>query len=191
MIPEAQICRHPERSSPDEFQNILERGRVAHVGFCQNGQPYVIPFSYHFDSQTPNLIYLHGAHGSRTLQDLASGAPVCIEVTLVEGLVYSRTAIDHSVNYHSAVCFGRAHEVMNNDEKAAIFEKMVSRYFPGRTNGKDYAAPPASHLEGTALLEVIIEAWSAKVRRGGPNGPHDHDADAPGSAGVVQFDSLV
>ncbi len=190
-IPKTQIHRHPERSVPEEFQFILERGRVAHVGFCQNGQPYVIPFSYHFDSKTSNCIYLHGAHGSRALQLLGAGAPVCVEVTLVDGLLYSRTAIDHSMNYHSAVCFGRAQWVTNNDEKAAVFEKMVSRYFPGRKASVDYEAAPASHLEGTALLEVILEAWSAKARCGGPNGPLDHEANAAGSAGVLPVDFLV
>lgn len=191
MNSKTRIRRHPERSVPKECKEILKDGRVAHVGFCQNGQPYVIPFSYYYNAEEPDRLYLHGAYASRALQCLAKGAQVCIEVTLIEGFVYSRTAIDHSINYRSVVCFGRARLITKNSEKAAIFEKMVFRYFPGRTAGCDYEDPSLAHLEGTALLEVKIEAWSAKARRGGPNGPKDSDKHTMGSAGVMVFNSLV
>ena len=184
-MPETRIRRHPERSVPHEYQNILDEGRVAHVGFCRNGQPYVIPFSYHYEIEQPDRLYLHGSQASRALQYLADGAAVCIEVSLLDGLIYSRTAIDHSMNYRSAVCFGRARWIAENSEKAALFEKMISRYFPGRTAECDYEIPAETHLQKTAMLEVKIEAWSAKARRGGPNGPKDSQTDAPGTAGVV------
>ena len=106
--PRARIRIHPERSQPDEAHAILAAGRVAHVGFVQDGQPFVIPMTYQFDAGRPGHVYLHGAHHSRLLQHLATGAPVCVTVTLVDGLVYSRTALFHSVNYRSVVCFGRA-----------------------------------------------------------------------------------
>lgn len=179
------IRRHPERAVPQEAAAILAAGIVAHVGFCDDGQPFVIPMSYHYDPRRPDRLYLHGARESRLLQVLAAGAPVCVAVTLVDGLVYSRTAFNHSMNYRSVVCFGRARVIASEAEQRAIFEAMTERYFPGRRVGVDYQGATRQQLDATLLVEVEIEEWSAKARRGGPKGPYDADPTAPGTAGVI------
>jgi len=185
--PATEIRQHAERSVPEETAAILAQGRVVHVGFIENGLPYVIPFAYHFDPAEPDRLYLHGAIAGRALRHLASGAPVCVEVTLLDGLVYSRSALYHSLNYRSAVCFGRAREITEPVEKAGLFERMITRYFPGRAAGRDYENAPTPHLDATAVLEVTIDGRSAKARRGGPKGPRDADPLAPGTSGVVDL----
>ena len=137
-----RIWNHPERAVPDETVQILADGMVAHVGFVQDDMPYVIPLSYHYDQGTPEALYLHGSVRSRAMKLLATGAPVCVTVTLTDGLVYSRKAMNHSMNYRSAVVFGTAREVTDESEKSAIFDDMVQRYFPRRTLDHDYNAPP-------------------------------------------------
>jgi nitroimidazol reductase NimA-like FMN-containing flavoprotein (pyridoxamine 5'-phosphate oxidase superfamily) len=181
----ARVRIHPERSRPDEAHAILAAGHVAHVGFMQDGQPFVIPMTYQFDAARPGHIYLHGAHHSRLLQHLVSGAPVCVTVTIVDGLVYSKTALFHSVNYRSVVCFGRAGEEPAREDRRRLLEGMVARYWPGRTPGRDYDPIPDDHLDPTAFIALEIEQLSAKVRSGGPQGPRDADPRAPGSAGVT------
>jgi uncharacterized protein len=169
-----------ERAAP-----ILAEGHVAHVGFVEDGQPFVIPLGYQFNPAEPDRLYLHGATASRAMEHVASGAPVCITVTLLDGLVYSRTALYHSMNYRSVVCFGRGSRVTDPGVQQKIFRGMISRYFPGRTAGQDYSEPTAEHLAATRLVEVRIEEWSAKQRDGGPLGPMDADPGAPGTCGVV------
>ena len=186
MTHRAKIEQHAERAVPDEAPEILAQGMVAHVGFSLDGQPYVIPFSYHYDPATPRRLYLHGGLDSRALKHLAGGAKLCISVTLLDELVYSRTALHHSMNYRSVVCFGRGKVITSQEEKDAVFKRMVGRYFPGREAGRDYEAPPAAHLEQTALVEVEIEEMSAKARSGGPTGPRDADESALGTSGVVK-----
>jgi nitroimidazol reductase NimA-like FMN-containing flavoprotein (pyridoxamine 5'-phosphate oxidase superfamily) len=176
---------HAERAVPEEAADILAAGLVAQVGFAIDGQPFVIPMAYHFDPARPELIYLHGATHSRLMRHLATGAPVCLSVTLVDGLVYSRTALFHSVNYRSAVCFGRLAPEPSREERRALLQAMVARYFPGRTAGVDYDPIPDDHLDPTAFVALRLEEWSAKARRGGPKGPRDQDPSAPGTAGVV------
>src|SRR5437867_203034 len=112
------VKRHPERAVPEEARELLARGMVAHLGFCQGDLPFIIPFAYHYDTASPDYLYLHGSHASRTLRHLAGGAPVCVTVTTVQGLVYSRSAMYHSINYECVVCFGRARTITNRDEKA-------------------------------------------------------------------------
>ncbi|MEZ0333838.1 MAG: pyridoxamine 5'-phosphate oxidase family protein [Gemmatimonadales bacterium] len=181
---------HPEREAPEEAPAILSAGVVAHVGFEVEGQPYVIPMTYQYDPAQPTRLYLHGAHMSRLMAHLATGAAVCVTVTLTDGLVYSRTALYHSVNYRSVVCFGRAAEAPDGTRQRELLEAMIARYFPGRTAGRDYEPAPDAHMEATAFVALEIEEWSAKIRRGGPKGPRDSDPLSPGTAGVVPLSLL-
>ncbi len=180
-----KIRQHPERAVPDRAQEFLAEGYVAHVGFEQDGRPYVIPMLYHYSADRPDRLYLHGGLPSRMLRQLASGVPVCATVTALDGLVYSRDAKYHSANYRCVMCFGRGRWIENDEEKRSIFEEMTIRYFPGRTAGKDYTAAPKAHLAATAVVEVVIEEMTAKMREGGPKGPQDNDDNAPGTCGVV------
>jgi nitroimidazol reductase NimA-like FMN-containing flavoprotein (pyridoxamine 5'-phosphate oxidase superfamily) len=187
MSTRTRIHQHAERNAPEEAARIFAEGYVAHVGFVEDGQPFVIPLGYQFSAETPDRIYFHGSLASRAMRHMASGAPVCVTVTLLQGLVYSRTALYHSMNYRSAVCFGRGKRVMDSAVQRAVYERMVRRYFPDRTEGRDYSAPTEAHLESTALVEVEIEEWSAKMRTGGPMGPADSVEGAPGTCGVVEL----
>ncbi|HST89744.1 MAG TPA: pyridoxamine 5'-phosphate oxidase family protein, partial [Ktedonobacterales bacterium] len=106
----ARIRRHAERARDAQAaEAILRAGRVAHVAFSDgSGQPYVLPFTYAYED---GCLYLHGARASRTVRLLRAGTPVCVEVTLLDGLVASRAAKSHSMNYRSVVVFGTADAV--------------------------------------------------------------------------------
>jgi hypothetical protein len=181
------VRQHPERAVPQRAQEFLAQGQVAHVGFEQDGRPYVIPMLYHFAPVCPDRIYLHSGLASRTLQQLASGIPVCVTVTEIDGLVYSRDAKYHSANYRCVMCFGHARVFDDEQQKRSMFEAMTARYFPERTAGRDYAPASSSHLASTAVVEFVIEELSAKMREGGPKGPQDADDNAPGTCGVVNL----
>ena len=184
-----KIHQHPERAVPDLAQEFLAQGYVAHVGFQQDGRPYVIPMLYHYAAERPDRLYLHGGVSSRTLEHLAAGIPICATVTQLDGLVYSRDAKYHSANYRCVMCFGCGRLLEDNEQKREMFEAMTLRYFPGRAAGRDYTTAPAAHLATTAVIEVLIEEISAKMREGGPKGPNDADNDAPGTCGVVDLPS--
>jgi nitroimidazol reductase NimA-like FMN-containing flavoprotein (pyridoxamine 5'-phosphate oxidase superfamily) len=182
----SRIRRHAERSAPSEAESILAAGQVAHVAYVIDGQPHVISFLYDY---ADGAIYLHGAPGSRTLKALRGGAPVAIEVMLLDGLIASRDAESHSANYRSVVVYGVAQRVTNMAEKRAILERMTQRYFPGRTVEVDYAAATEKQLRALEMLKVPVEELSAKRREGGPRGPRDADApeDSPHSAFVLEL----
>ena len=183
------IRQHPERAVPERAQEFLAQGYVAHVGFEQDGRPYVIPLLYHYAADRPDRLYLHGGPASRAMKVLASGAPVCVTVTQLDGLVYSRDAKYHSANYRSVMCFGRGRLMEDGPEKRAMFEAMTSRYIPGRTAGRDYAPATEPQLATTAVIEVLIEEMSAKMREGGARGPNDEAEAGFGTRGVVELRS--
>jgi nitroimidazol reductase NimA-like FMN-containing flavoprotein (pyridoxamine 5'-phosphate oxidase superfamily) len=108
-------------------------------------------------------------------------------VTLVDGLVYSKSAKFHSANYRSVTCFGSAREIENHAEKERVMAEMTTRYFPDRELGRDYSAPTKEQFNEITIVEFLIEEASAKARRGPPRGPGDDDPDAPGTAGVLEL----
>ena len=192
-----RIRRHSERSAPELAEEFLRAGRVAHVAFVAAGQPYVLPFTYHYDA---GKLYIHGAPASHTLRTLRTlrpgtpvcaevtlrpGTPVCAEVTLLDGLVASRDAKSHSVNYRSVVIFGEAVEVTDLNEKRLAFEAMTRRYFPGRAAGREYALARDGDLRAVTLLAIAIEELSAKTRAGPALGPRDGDQAAAGTSFVL------
>jgi hypothetical protein len=190
MLPEiAPIRQIPGRAVPAECAAILAAGLVAHVGFVIDGVPHIIPISYQYDPAEPAILYLHAAHTSRLVNQLNSGATVCISVALLDGIVFSKSTRGHSVNYRSVICYGRGRLIEEREQKARIYEAMVARYNPGRRVGIDYQPAPVQDLDAAPVLAIDIERWSAKARRGGPTGPHDADDNVAGTAGVTELDS--
>ena len=179
-----QIRTHPERAVPDEAEEILEKALVAHVGFVVDGLPVVIPMLYHYED---NTVYIHGQRGGRLPRPLRAGEPVCVEVTILDGLIASRTALYHSANYRSAVGFGKAREVTDRQEKEDVLERMTRRYFPGRTVGEHYTAPTEGDMKITGLMAIDLDELNGKKRSGPPGGPHDADdsPDAFGTRGII------
>lgn len=178
-----RIRRHPERALalPEDADQILKTALVAHVGVIDNGWPVVIPMTFLYED---NCIYLHGAPGSRLIKALASGAPACVEATVVDSLVASKTAESHSINYHSVVCLGRGVLVEDRETQRAVFERMIGRYFEGRAAGVHYNHITEPEFKKTWLVRLTIEGISAKGRSGRPRGAFDDDPDVPGIAGV-------
>ena len=151
---------------------VLDAGVVAHVGMCVDGVPVVIPLLFQHEA---GVLYFHGSPASRAIRHLASGVPVCATVTLVDGLVASRSAFTHSVNYRSVVAFGRGVPVEDTAKKQAVLERMTARLLDGRAAGRDYLPATPRDLRITAMAAVTIEEWSGKRRTGPPLGELDGD----------------
>lgn len=167
------------RYDRDAIYAILDAGLIAHVGFCTDGQPFVIPMLYARDGET---ILLHGSVASRLVDALGAGVPACLSVTHVDGLVLARSHFHHSVNYRSVVAFGRATLIADPDAKIAALARFVDAIVPGRA--AEARAPDRSELAATSVLRLEIEDASAKIRSGGVK---DDAADLalPHWAGIV------
>jgi uncharacterized protein len=157
--------RRPERVSHERaaMHAVLDEALVCHVGFEQDGQPFVIPTAF---ARVGEHLYVHGSAASRMLRRLGEGVPVCVTVTLVDGLVFARSAFHHSMNYRSVVVLGVATLVTEPEEQRRALEAIVEHLAPGR-----WAAtrpPTAKELGATAVLRLPIVEASVKVRSGGP-----------------------
>jgi uncharacterized protein len=160
-----KVRRHAERAHYDRkaVEAILDATFVGHVSFVVDGLPHATPMLY---VREGDQLYLHGAPRSRLLQLMAGGAPLCVTVMLIDGLVLARSWFHHSVNYRSVVVFGEGRPVRERDEKLEAMRKLVDQIVPGRA--ADSRGPTATELKATEIIAMTISEASAKVRIGNP-----------------------
>ena len=161
----SELRRLPKRGSHEwaAIHAILDAAFLAHVGFNVNGQPFVIPTLYGREAEK---LYLHGSAASRMLHELETGVPVCVNVTVVDGLVLARSAFHHSMNYRSVVAFGNARKIDDPVQKTHALRVISDNVIAGRWN--DVRGPNDKELKATSVLEFTMEEASAKVRTGPP-----------------------
>ena len=176
-----QVERLPERGHYDRetIYAILDQAFLCHVGFVVDGQPYVIPTGY---GRSGEMLYIHGSAASRMLRNLADGIPVCVTVTLLDGLVAARSLFHSSMNYRSVVILGTAKLLTGQDEKLRALHAVSEQIFPGRW--ADARQPNEQELKGTSVLAVPLAEASAKIRTGPPKDEKE-DYALPIWAGVV------
>jgi nitroimidazol reductase NimA-like FMN-containing flavoprotein (pyridoxamine 5'-phosphate oxidase superfamily) len=177
-----RLRRKRERGSYDrvDIDAILDEALIAHLGISdEHGQPFVVPTLH---ARSGDLVYLHGSTASRTLQALRAGAPVCLTVSLLDGLVLARAVMHHSANYRSVMILGQARIVETPQEKLAALEAIVEHIVPGRW--AQARGPSENELRATSVLALPIEEASAKVRSGPPL-DDEQDYALPVWAGVI------
>lgn len=160
-----RLKRLPKRGNFDRktINSILDEAFICHVGFTDDGQPYVIPTGY---ARIGDNLYIHGSSVSRMLRTLAGGINICVTVTLLDGLVLARSAFHHSMNYRSVVILGKAEPVTDPAEKNKALEAFTEHVIPGRW--ADVRWPTELELKATSVLKLPIEEASAKIRTGDP-----------------------
>jgi hypothetical protein len=146
----------------DAIYQILDEGFVCHVGFSSEGQPFVIPTMY---ARVGEHLYFHGSVASRMLRGLSAGLPVCITVTLTDGIVLARSVFNHSMNYRSVVALGNATLIDDPVEKLRALQAFADKLLPGRWH--DARQPNDKELKATSVLKLPLTEVSAKVRTGG------------------------
>jgi nitroimidazol reductase NimA-like FMN-containing flavoprotein (pyridoxamine 5'-phosphate oxidase superfamily) len=181
-----KLDRYPARGRHDfeTIAAILDEGFFCHVGFVQNGQPYVIPTGYGREGRN---LYIHGSASSRMLNQAAKAIPICVTVTLVDGLVLARSAFHSSVNYRSVVILGEAEKV-EGAEKLRALKVIVDQIVPGRWDSLRPVQP--FEVDETTVLKVGIEEASAKVRSG-PPADDEPDYALPIWAGTLDFPQVA
>ncbi|HZG94743.1 MAG TPA: pyridoxamine 5'-phosphate oxidase family protein [Mycobacteriales bacterium] len=164
----------------DAVHAILDEGLLCHLAHVlPGGQPVVLPTIY---GRIGDVLYVHGSGASRMLRTAAADGRICVTVTLLDGLVVSRSAFHHSMNYRSVVVFGTPRVVDDPAEKDAALAAIVEHVVPGRTG--ETRAPSAKELAATLVLALPIDEASAKVRTG-PPGEDPSDVGLPYWGGVV------
>lgn len=176
-----RVRRLSERAVYDRepIYRVLDEALICHVGFVHDGGPVVIPTIH---ARIGDVLYFHGSPASRMLRGMRAGNDICVNVTLVDGLVVARAAFHNSMNYRSVVLFGRPEIVDDPDEKRMAVAAITEHLLPGRW--ADSRPMTEQELRGTLVARLPIDEVSAKVRTGGP-GDEEADYGLPVWAGVI------
>lgn len=160
--------RKRDRAQADRaaLYDVLDTGRICHLGLVVDGSPRVLPTCY---GRIGDVLYVHGSTGAHSL---TARGEVCVAVTHLDGLVLARSVMHHSVNYRSAVIYAMPRTVTDPDEKRAALRAIVELLTPGQW---DAARPPTrKELAATTVVVVSLAEASVKVRQGPPG---DETAD--------------
>ena len=181
-----RVIREPHRGVYDRATAyaILDEGFICHVGFVAEGQPFVIPTSY---GRKNDDLYIHGSSASRMLRGIEHGIPVCVTVTLLDGLVLARSIFNHSMNYRSVVVLGTATAVEDPADKLHALQALSEHILPGRWS--DVRPPNQQELKATMLVRLPIQEFSCKVRQGPPI-DDEEDYAFPTWAGVIPLETV-
>lgn len=175
------VTRLRERAAVErsDLHAVLDAGLVCHLGIVRDGAPVVVPTGY---GRVADVVYLHGSTGAGYLRHI-DGAPVCLTVTHVDGIVYARSAFHHSMNYRSAVIHGTARLVTSDEERWTALRAIVEQLSPGSW---DHARPPSRReLAATTVIAVGLAEASVKRRAGPPSDDDEDVADERRWAGVL------
>ena len=181
-----RIKRLPKRGRYDRqtIYRILDEALICHVAFVEKGQPYVIPTNF---ARVGDRIILHGAKASRLLKHVEAGHPICVEATIVDGLVLARSVFHHSVNYRSAVIFGKGHLIEDQQEKLIALQAVTEHLITGRW--QEARLPNRKELNATSVVSIHIHEASAKLRMGPPVDEQE-DYSLPVWAGVLPLQEM-
>jgi len=175
------ITRIRERARTDrtELYGVLDTGLVCHLAVVRDGAPVVVPTGY---GRIGDTLYLHASTGAGYARGI-DGAPICVTVTHLDGIVYARSAFHHSMNYRSAVVHGAARLVTDPDERTAGLRAIVEHLAPG--SWEHARRPDRRELAATAVFALSLAESSVKVRAGAPSDDEDDLGDLDRWAGVL------
>jgi len=176
-----RVRRIPEKAVTDRgvLHAVLDAGLVAHVGIVdETGQPFVVPVGYARDG---DRLLIHGSTGSRLFRLLAQGAPACVTVTLLDGLVLARSAFESSMNYRGVMALGSC-TVLDGDERDRALRLISDHLLPGRWD--DIRPPTRKELAATLVLAMPLDEASVKVSDKAPE-DDPQDVDRPVWGGRV------
>jgi nitroimidazol reductase NimA-like FMN-containing flavoprotein (pyridoxamine 5'-phosphate oxidase superfamily) len=173
---------HYDRQTVHE---VLDAGLVAHVAFVEDGRAVVVPMIYGREGET---LYLHGARKARVIRMLEANDRICINVTLLDGIVLARSAFNSSMNYRSVTIFGTPRLVDDSADKICAMKVISDHLMPGRWD--ELREPHTKEVKMTGVIAVTIETASAKLATGMP-ADEPEDYDIPIWAGVLPLTSRL
>ncbi len=182
-VTRTEPTRLPEKMSHDRaaLDALLASTMLGHIGYTDDdGQPVVLPTAV---VQWQGRLVVHGSTGSRWIRRMASGAPVCVSMAAVDGIVVARSAFESSLLYRSAVLFGRFSR-LDGESKRAALDAVTERILPGRV--AEVRRPTGKELAATQVLAMDIEEWSLRISDGWPEDPAE-DVDGPAWAGHLRY----
>lgn len=181
------VKRLPRKESHDrrDLLEILHRSRIAHVAI-DDGGPIILPVAI-APWRDGNEVLLHGSAASRLFRKLSEGAPACISLTILEGLVLARSAFESSMNYKSLIAFGVGRTLEGSEKEEALLA-LTEHLFPERS--QELRVSSEKELKATTIITFPLDDYTVKVSDKEPEDP-ESDLKERVWAGVVPIAQVL
>lgn len=154
--------RLPEYQRDDEWiKALLHRGQIAHIASRWDLQPFLNPTTYFYDEAGHRIIF-HSNIAGRIRSNIERHPEVCVEVSEFGKLLPSNIALEFSLQFRSAIVYGMAAIIEDENEKREVLHKLIAKYFGEMEIDRDYRSATEKELKRTSVYEIKIESWSGK-----------------------------
>ncbi len=159
------LKRNPKRGNynREEIFDILDKNFIGYLAYNYEGYPITIPMAY---GRKGDEIFIHGSAKNRMINSILDCQKISMTVTELKALVLAKSVFHHSMNYRSAVVFGKAITLESEMEKTEALEIITENILLGRWS--EARLPNQKELKATAVVKFKIETASAKIREGEP-----------------------
>lgn len=181
-----EIKRGAKKASYDSkiIYEILDATEICHIAFVYNGKAFVQPINF---GRNEDKIYIHGSKKNRMTNTLLEAGEVCLNVMILDAMKLTLSAFHHSVNYRSAMIFGRVTELTDNEDKLIGLKSIINHFIPNRW--EHCRKPNEKELMATKVLEISIETASAKIADTPPS-DNKSDLDLDFWAGTIPVKTI-
>jgi len=182
-----RVRRGPKKASYDRdtIYSILDEAFVCHIGATMHNTAAVQP---NFHWRIGDRLYVHGSSKNGLFQSIIRGETTCITVTLLDGLVFAKSAFHHSANFRSVMLYGEGTVVEDPEEKLYVLDQMLEKFSPGRA--AEARTPNDTEMKATVVISFPIDEASAKIRTGPPV-DDEEDLDYPTWSGVKPVSTVI
>jgi nitroimidazol reductase NimA-like FMN-containing flavoprotein (pyridoxamine 5'-phosphate oxidase superfamily) len=161
QIPTA-FQRLPENTRDDDWiKSLLQRGQIARIASRFDLQPFINTTTFLY-LESENRIIFHSNIAGRVRANIEKYPEVCVEVSEFGKLLPSNIALEFSLQYRSAIVFGKAYIIEDENEKHKVLHQLIAKYFGAMQIDKDYRSATDKELKRTTVYEIKIESWSGK-----------------------------
>jgi len=154
--------RRPENARDgDWIREFLRSAQIAHIASVWDDQPFITPSTFFYDEPNHRLIF-HSNVSGRVRANLERRPRVCVEISEMGKTLPSNVALEFSLQFRSAVIFGRARVLTDPEEQRSAMHRLIAKYFGQMQLGADYRPATDKELRRTSVYEIKIESWSGK-----------------------------
>lgn len=148
---------------------LLDEVLVGTLSSVVDGQPWSVPILFARDG---DRVLLHGSTGAGLLRHLSAGAPCCLTVFSLDGLVVAHSAFNSSANYRSATIRGSV-SVLSGEDALVALDALTDKLIPGRVS--EIRRNRAKEVAATVVLVLPLASdnWLYKGRTGGSSAPDE------------------
>lgn len=154
--------RRPKNAMSDEWvKDFLRRAPIGHVATRWDDQPFITPTNFWYDPSR-HVIYFHSNVVGRMRANIERHSQVCFEASEYGRFLPANVALEFSVQYQSAIVFGKIHVVEDDEEKRDALYGLIDKYFPDMRPGQEYRPITDGELKRTSVYAIVVESWSGK-----------------------------